>query len=634
MPSLRSGAPKRDPRRRPSRPRTRKCPCPDCRLGHRHHRVVLRHARVGDPALASVQHPAVAVAHRPRLHAAGVGAGLRLGQRVGEHRVAPGDRGQVLAASAPRRAGQEDRQVVPSLFTAGISEDDAHARATSSTTMQCASASAPAPPYASGNVVRCMSGLRQRLVHVPRVRRPAASISAAHGAMSRVGQCRARWPAGARGPQRASRNIECGDATRCRHGPIGGPNCPRHLSASWDSDPLERDPCGFATHASSAPAISARRTPRAWPSSATRSSASTSTSQDRPARRRRGPVLRARAARAARPSSVASGRLRFTTSYAEVGRVRRRALRLRRHPAEEGRVRRRPDLRRRGRRRASAPLLTRGALVVGKSTVPAGTAAPAGRIAIARRRAPRLAWNPEFLREGFAVEDTLRPDRLVIGVESPSAARQVLREVYAPSARHAACRWSSPTSPPPSWSRSPPTRSWPPRSRSSTRWPRSARRPGADVTQLAEALAHDARIGGRFLHAGLGFGGGCLPKDIRAFMARAGELGVDQALSFLREVDAINLRRRARMVDLARELCGGTLAGVRVGVLGAAFKPNSDDIRDSPALDVAATRSSGRRAVRVYRPAGDGQRQAMLPAAELRRDRPSRPAPAPTSCCT
>jgi UDPglucose 6-dehydrogenase len=125
---------------------------------------------------------------------------------------------------------------------------------------------------------------------------------------------------------------------------------------------------------------------------------------------------------------------------------------------------------------------------------------------------------------------------------------------------------------------------------------------GADVTQLAAALSHDDRIGGKFLHAGLGFGGGCLPKDIRAFMARAGELGVDQALSFLKEIDAINMRRRARMVDLARELCDGSLAGVRVGVLGAAFKPNSDDIRDSPALDVAVAVQRAGAAVRVYDP--------------------------------
>ena len=111
---------------------------------------------------------------------------------------------------------------------------------------------------------------------------------------------------------------------------------------------------------------------------------------------------------------------------------------------------------------------------------------------------------------------------------------------------------------------------------------------GADVTQLADAIGYDARIGRRFLNAGLGFGGGCLPKDIRAFMARAGELGADQALAFLREIDSINMRRRVRMVDLAREFFGGSVVGRRVGVLGLAFKPNSDDIRDSPALNVAA----------------------------------------------
>ena len=125
---------------------------------------------------------------------------------------------------------------------------------------------------------------------------------------------------------------------------------------------------------------------------------------------------------------------------------------------------------------------------------------------------------------------------------------------------------------------------------------------GADVTQLAEAIGHDARIGHRFLQAGLGFGGGCLPKDIRAFMARAGELGVDQALTFLKSVDDINLRRRARMVDLARELCDGSLAGKRVAVLGLAFKPDSDDIRDSPALDVALAVQREGAAVRAYDP--------------------------------
>jgi UDPglucose 6-dehydrogenase len=122
------------------------------------------------------------------------------------------------------------------------------------------------------------------------------------------------------------------------------------------------------------------------------------------------------------------------------------------------------------------------------------------------------------------------------------------------------------------------------------------------VTLLSKALSYDTRIGGRFLHAGLGFGGGCLPKDIRAFMARAGELGVDQALSFLKEVDAINLRRRARMVEIAQEVVGGSFGGMRVAVLGAAFKPNSDDIRDSPALDVAASIQKQGAAVCLYDP--------------------------------
>jgi UDPglucose 6-dehydrogenase len=136
---------------------------------------------------------------------------------------------------------------------------------------------------------------------------------------------------------------------------------------------------------------------------------------------------------------------------------------------------------------------------------------------------------------------------------------------------------------------------------------------GGDVTLLSKALSYDDRIGGRFLHAGLGFGGGCLPKDIRAFMARAGELGVDQALSFLKEVDAINLRRRARMVDLAREVAGGSFGGMKVAVLGAAFKPNSDDIRDSPALDVAATIQRQGAAVAVYDPAAMDNARVMHP---------------------
>jgi UDPglucose 6-dehydrogenase len=136
---------------------------------------------------------------------------------------------------------------------------------------------------------------------------------------------------------------------------------------------------------------------------------------------------------------------------------------------------------------------------------------------------------------------------------------------------------------------------------------------GADVTRLAEAIGHDERIGPKFLQAGIGFGGGCLPKDIRAFMARAGELGVDQSLTFLREVDSINMRRREHAVDLATSMAGGRLVGLKVTVLGLTFKPDSDDVRDSPALDIAgrlwgrganvvATDPAGAAAVRSLRP--------------------------------
>ncbi len=239
-----------------------------------------------------------------------------------------------------------------------------------------------------------------------------------------------------------------------------------------------------------------------------------------------------------------------------------------------------------------------GTVVVGKSTVPAGTAA---RLApIIEAAGGELVWNPEFLREGFAVQDTLHPDRIVLGVEG-ARGRAAMERAYAPmlaedvplvvtdyaTAELVKVAANSFLATKISFINA---------------MAEVCEVTGADVVQLSEAIGHDARIGHRFLHAGLGFGGGCLPKDIRAFMARAGELGVDQALSFLKSVDEINLRRRARMVDLAREVCNGTFAGQRVGVLGAAFKPNSDDIRDSPALDVALTIQRAGAAVRVYDP--------------------------------
>ena len=237
-----------------------------------------------------------------------------------------------------------------------------------------------------------------------------------------------------------------------------------------------------------------------------------------------------------------------------------------------------------------APHLSPGDLVVGKSTVPVGSAARLAAVVAEIQPAAMLAWNPEFLREGFAVQDTLSPDRLVYGLPpapDEQAARALLDEVYAaPLAAgtplvvtdYATAELVKAAA----------------NSFLATKisfinaMAEVCEAAGADVAQLADAIGHDARIGRRFLNAGLGFGGGCLPKDIRAFMARAGELGADQALAFLREIDSINIRRRVRMVDLAREVCDGSIVGRRIAVLGAAFKPNSDDIRDSPALDVAA----------------------------------------------
>ncbi len=236
------------------------------------------------------------------------------------------------------------------------------------------------------------------------------------------------------------------------------------------------------------------------------------------------------------------------------------------------------------------PLLKPGDVVVGKSTVPVGTAEEVAERVEEVQPEAELVWNPEFLREGFAVKDTLHPDRLVYGFrpgEAGERAARVLDEVYAATLADGTPKVETDLA----------TAQLVKVAANSflatkisfiNAMAELCEATGADVTMLADAIGHDARIGRKFLNAGVGFGGGCLPKDIRAFMARAGELGVDQALSFLREVDSINMRRRVRMVDLAREVCGGSIVGRRVAVLGAAFKPDSDDIRDSPALSVAA----------------------------------------------
>lgn len=237
-----------------------------------------------------------------------------------------------------------------------------------------------------------------------------------------------------------------------------------------------------------------------------------------------------------------------------------------------------------------APYLSAGDLVVGKSTVPVGTATRLSEVVKETEPGAHLLWNPEFLREGHAVSDTLCPDRLVYGVAGGSEehnAVQTLDKVYAIPLERGTPRLVTDL----------PTAELVKTAANSflatkisfiNAMAELCDAAGADVALLADAIGMDDRIGRKFLNAGIGFGGGCLPKDIRAFMARAGELGADQALTFLREVDAINMRRRSRVVELTRELCEGSLLGKRITVLGAAFKPESDDVRDSPALSIAA----------------------------------------------
>jgi UDPglucose 6-dehydrogenase len=261
------------------------------------------------------------------------------------------------------------------------------------------------------------------------------------------------------------------------------------------------------------------------------------------------------------------------------------------------------------------PKLRRSAVIVGKSTVPVGTASELG--ARARGLAAddvdvEIAWNPEFLREGFAVHDTLHPDRLVLGVQPDSIhAEAAIRELYAPlldegvpflltdlqTAELVKVSANAFLATKISFINA---------------ISEVCEAVDADVTLLADALGYDPRIGRRFLNAGLGFGGGCLPKDIRAFMARAGELGANHALTFLREVDSINMRRRSRMVELATKACG-SLLGANVAVLGAAFKPESDDVRDSPALNVAGMLQLNGATVNVYDPKAMENSQRLFP---------------------
>ncbi|WP_210602356.1 UDP-glucose dehydrogenase family protein [Brevibacterium oceani] len=259
------------------------------------------------------------------------------------------------------------------------------------------------------------------------------------------------------------------------------------------------------------------------------------------------------------------------------------------------------------------PHLTPTSVVVGKSTVPVGTADRLAKV-IAETGATMM-WNPEFLREGHAVDDTLHPNRLVYGVTDGDVghrAAATLDEVYATMLAEDTPRMITDFA----------TAELVKTAANSflatkisfiNAMAELCEASGADVTQLADAIGMDDRIGRKFLNAGLGFGGGCLPKDIRAFMARAGELGADQAVAFLKEIDSINMRRRVRMVDIARDALGGSFIGKKITVLGAAFKPDSDDVRDSPALAVARLIATQGGIVTVTDPQAIGNAQRAFP---------------------
>ncbi|NVM94852.1 UDP-glucose dehydrogenase family protein [Arthrobacter wenxiniae] len=261
--------------------------------------------------------------------------------------------------------------------------------------------------------------------------------------------------------------------------------------------------------------------------------------------------------------------------------------------------------------------ISHDALIIGKSTVPVGTAR---RLAsMARKLGPtgaeiQVAWNPEFLREGYAVQDTLRPDRLVFGTDQPGPLG-VLRSVYAQAiaagtpvvetdfetaelVKVAANAFLAT------------------KISFINAFSEITETAGGDISTLADAIGMDARIGRRFLNAGLGFGGGCLPKDIRALQARTQELGLDLTMDFLSAVDQVNLRRRDKVVELVEQTLGGSDISAKVAVLGASFKPESDDVRDSPALDVAARLDGLGYEVCVYDPIAQESARRRCPQLE------------------
>ncbi|MGJ9402142.1 UDP-glucose dehydrogenase family protein [Arthrobacter sp. KK5.5] len=310
---------------------------------------------------------------------------------------------------------------------------------------------------------------------------------------------------------------------------------------------------------------------------------------------------------------VASGKLRFTTSYEEVGAwadVHFIGVGTPQRSEDGG-----ADLRYVDAAVTSlARHITRDALVVGKSTVPVGTARRLKDL-LTENAQPgvdlELAWNPEFLREGFAVKDTLTPDRLVIGVESERA-EATLREVYASAmgrdtplvvtdfetaelVKVAANAFLAT------------------KISFINAFSEITETVGGDIRTLADAIGYDERIGRKFLNAGVGFGGGCLPKDIRALQARTSELGLHRTMGFLDDIDDINLRRRGRVVTLAHQILDNSVANKRIAVLGVAFKPDSDDVRDSPALDIAGQLYNQGADVVVYDPEANANAKRRFP---------------------
>ncbi|WP_439592408.1 UDP-glucose dehydrogenase family protein [Microbacterium sp.] len=267
-----------------------------------------------------------------------------------------------------------------------------------------------------------------------------------------------------------------------------------------------------------------------------------------------------------------------------------------------------------GATRAVAAALTHDGLIVGKSTVPVGTAQRLRDMVdelVPTSIHVELDWNPEFLREGYAVEDTLRPDRIVVGGASPWA-EGLLRRLYGPAIAAGA----------PVVTCDLPTAELVKVSANAFLATKISfinaiaevcEKAGADVSTLADAIGYDARIGRRFLNAGLGFGGGCLPKDIRALTHRAGELGALQAVGLMQQVDEINMAQRQRVVELAMSTCPVNILNARVAVLGVAFKPDTDDVRDSPALNVAAALHLRGALVSVYDPEANATAKRSFP---------------------